>query len=61
MIDLFSRKVIGWSIGSSLQTQLVSNALRLAIENRRPDGRRLLHHSDRGCQYTSDAYQTTLR
>ncbi len=61
VIDLFSRKAIGWSIGSSLQTQLVSDALRMAIENRRPDGRRLLHHSDRGCQYTSDAYQTTLR
>ena len=61
VIDLFSRKAIGWSIGASLATELVSNALRQAIENRRPDGKRLLHHSDRGCQYTSDAYQTTLR
>ncbi len=61
VIDLFSRKVIGWSIGSSLATRLVSDALRLAIESRRPDGKRLLHHSDRGCQYTSDAYQRTLR
>jgi len=39
----------------------ISAALREAIESRRPDGRRLLHHSDRGCQYTSDAYQQTLK
>jgi putative transposase len=61
VVDLFSRKVVGWSIGSSLATELVSEALRRAIETRRPDGRQLLHHSDRGCQYTSDAYQKTLR
>lgn len=61
VVDLFSRKVVGWSIGSSLATELVSEALRSAIEKRRPDGRRLLHHSDRGCQYTSAAYQRILR
>jgi len=61
VIDLFSRKVVGWSIAASLATELVSEALRRAIESRRPDGKRLLHHSDRGCQYTSDAYQKTLR
>jgi putative transposase len=61
VVDLFSRKVVGWSIGTTLETELVSEALRLAIEKRRPDGKRLLHHSDRGCQYTSDAYQKTLR
>ena len=60
VVDLFSRKVVGWSIGTSLATELVSNALRCAIERRRPDCKRLLHHSDRGCQYTSDAYQQTL-
>ncbi len=61
VIDLFSRKAVGWSIGASLATELVSDALRSAIENRRPDGKSLLHHSDRGCQYTSDLYQQTLR
>jgi len=61
VIDLFSRKVVGWSIDASLATKLVSEALRNAIEDRRPDGKRLLHHSDRGCQYTSDLYQQTLR
>ncbi len=61
VVDLFSRKVVGWSLGDSLATSLVSAALRDAIENRRPDGKQLLHHSDRGCQYTSDAYQQTLK
>lgn len=61
VLDLFGRKVVGWSIGDSLATGLVSEALRRAIESRRPDGKRLLHHSDRGCQYTSDSYQQTLR
>ena len=60
VVDLFSRKVVGWSIGTSLATELVSDALRCAIERRRPDCKRLLHHSDRGCQYTSDAYRQTL-
>ncbi len=61
VLDLFGRKVVGWSIGTSLATNLVSDALRQAIESRRPDGSQLLHHSDRGCQYTSDAYQATLK
>jgi putative transposase len=61
VLDLFSRKVVGWSIRDSLATPLVADALRQAIEARRPVGSELLHHSDRGCQYTSDAYQQTLR
>jgi putative transposase len=61
VIDLFSRKVVGWALSTSLATELVSLALRHAIESRRPHGSQLLHHSDRGCQYTSDVYQQTLR
>jgi putative transposase len=61
VLDLFSRKVVGWALSNSLATELVSAALRQAIESRRPAGQHLLHHSDRGCQYTSDAYQQTLR
>lgn len=61
VVDLFSRKVVGWSLSTSLATELVCEALRRAIESRRPNGQQLLHHSDRGCQYTSDAYQQTLR
>jgi putative transposase len=60
VMDLFSRKVVGWSLSESLQTPLVSAALRDAIEKRSPQ-RGLLHHSDRGCQYTSEAYQWTLK
>jgi len=60
VMDLFSRKVVGWAIRDSLATDLVSQALRQAIELRRPP-QGLLHHSDRGCQYASDAYQQTLR
>ena len=61
VLDLFSRKVVGWAISDSLATPLVAAALRRAIETRQPVGKELLHHSDRGCQYTSDAYQQTLR
>lgn len=61
VLDLFSRKVVGWALSNSLATELVSAALRQAVETRRPTGQNLLHHSDRGCQYTSDAYQQTLR
>lgn len=61
VLDLFSRKIVGWAIGDSLGTELVTTALRAAIESRRPAGKQLLHHSDRGSQYTSDAYQQTLR
>jgi putative transposase len=61
VMDLFNRRVVGWSMSVSLATSLVSAALRHAIETRQPNGRQLLHHSDRGCQYTSDAYQHTLR
>ena len=61
VLDLFSRKVVGWALRDSLATPLVAEALREAIESRRPVGKELLHHSDRGCQYTSDSYQQTLR
>jgi putative transposase len=61
VVDLFGRKVVGWAISTSLAKELVSDALRCAVERRRPDGKQLLHHSDRGCQYTSNAYQQTLK
>jgi putative transposase len=60
VLDLFSRKIVGWSISQSLATDLVADALRQAIESRQP-GPGLIHHSDRGCQYTSDRYQSILR
>jgi putative transposase len=61
VLDLFSRKAIGWAVSESLATPLVSQALMHAVEQRCPDTTKLMHHSDRGCQYTSDAYQKTLR
>ena len=62
VLDLFSRKIVGWSIDMSLATCLVTEALRQAIESRRPDFREagLIHHSDRDCQYTSDRYRSIL-
>lgn len=60
LIDLFSRRVVGWSIADHLRTELPLAALRMAIGNRDTDGE-LLHHSDRGCQYTSRTYQEELR
>jgi transposase InsO family protein len=57
--DLFSRKVVGWAMDEHMETSLVLRALDAAITSRRP-GAGLLHHSDRGCQYTSQAYRQRL-
>jgi putative transposase len=51
-IDLFSRKVVGLSMGDRLSTELVEKTLQQAIRHRSPD-KGLIHHSDRGCQYAS--------
>ena len=59
VIDLCSRKVVGWSMAEHLRTDLVADALRMAIARRSP-GEGLLHHSDRGVQYASDDYQHLL-
>lgn len=59
VLDLYSRKVVGWSMADHLRTELVADALTLAIDHRKP-GKDLLHHSDRGVQYASDAYQGLL-
>ena len=61
VLDLFGRKVVGWELSDSLATPLISDALRDAIEERRPETSGLLIHSDRGCQYTSDEYQSQLK
>lgn len=59
VMDLFSRRVVGWSIGYSLHTSLVKEALQQALALRRPAAG-LLHHSDRGLQYASSAFQALL-
>jgi len=59
IIDLFSRAVVGWASDATLSTRLPLAALDTAIRRRRP-GAGLMHHSDRGCQYTSAEYRSTL-
>lgn len=56
VLDLFSRKIVGFSMSSRMQTDLVKRALRQAIMNRNPE-RGLMHHSDRGSQYTSEDFK----
>jgi len=57
VLDLFSRKIVGWSMSSRIDTSLVLMALRRALRAR---GAPQIHHSDRGSQYASDAYQKEL-
>jgi len=59
VIDLFSRRVVGWSMKAEMTAQLVADALMMAIWRRgKPDA--LLHHSDRGSQYTSEQFQRLM-
>jgi len=59
VLDLYSRRLIGWAMGSSLDTALPLAALHMALRQRRPASG-VLHHSDRGCQYASAAYRQVL-
>jgi len=59
IMDMFSRRIVGMAMADHLRTELVKSALNMALYQRQPDTD-LLHHSDRGSQYTSDAYQTRL-
>lgn len=59
VLDLYSRRVVGWSMGSSMQTDLVVRALQSALWKRRPV-RGVMFHSDRGCQYASAEYRALL-
>ena len=59
VVDLFSRRVVGWSMSPAMTAQLVTDALVMAIWRRgKPDA--LLHHSDRGSQYTSEQFQRLM-
>jgi putative transposase len=59
ILDLFSRAVVGWALDRTMSTSLPLRALDMAIRRRRPRPG-LLHHSDRGCQYTSSEYRAAL-
>ena len=60
VLDLYSRRIVGWSMQNDLSTGLVMTALSMAL-GQRSTSKGLLHHSDRGCQYASAAYQRVLR
>lgn len=60
VLDVFSRRIVGWQLADHLKAELCLEALSMAIRSRRP-GVELIHHSDRGVQYACDAYQQLLR
>jgi putative transposase len=59
VVDAWSRKVVGWAMATQLQTALVMDALRMAIQQRHPED--VIHHSDQGSQYTSLAFGQRCR
>ena len=59
ILDLFSRRVVGWAMADRMDASLVENAWKMAVSNRHPPAL-LLHHTDRGSQYTSEAYWKLL-
>jgi putative transposase len=59
VVDLFSRKIVGWSMKDTLHSDLCVEALEMALAHRRPK-HPVLHHSDRGCQYAGKQYQDKL-
>jgi putative transposase len=60
IIDAYSRRVVGWSMANHLRTELVLDALEMALWNRKP-GAGLIHHADHGSQYTSLAFGRRCR
>ena len=59
VLDVFSRRVVGWAMAGHLRTALVVEALEMAVDQRRPVA--VIHHSDQGCQYTSLAFGARCR
>lgn len=59
VVDAWSRRVVGWAMATHLRTELVLEALQMAIQQRRPEG--VIHHSDQGSQYTSFAFGRRCR
>lgn len=60
VLDLYSRRIVGWSMADHMKMELTGDALQMAIEQRQPDPG-LMHHSDRGVQYACDDYQHLLK
>ena len=59
VIDLYSRRVVGWSMSESLKSRIAIDALEMAVSSRHPSAG-LIHHSDRGVQYACNDYQKVL-
>ena len=59
VMDLFSRRIVGWAMSENIDSQLVQSAMKMAILHRQPD-KSLIHHSDRGVQYASEGFQDLL-
>jgi putative transposase len=59
VLDVYSRKIVGWAMETHLRTELILQALEMAITRRQPSA--VIHHSDRGCQYTSYAFGKRCR
>jgi transposase InsO family protein len=59
LLDAHSRRVVGWAMADHLRAELAMEALTMALGRRRPAAG-LVHHTDRGCQYTAAAYQSIL-
>ena len=59
VLDAFSRRIVGWAMATHLRTELVLEALNMALGQRRPAG--VIHHSDQGTQYTSIAFGMRCR
>jgi putative transposase len=59
VLDVWSRRVVGWAMANHLRTELVLDALDMALAQRRPES--VIHHSDKGCQYTSYAFGKRCR
>ena len=59
VMDLFSRRIVGWSMSDTIDSMLVQSAMKMALDGRRPEAG-LIHHSDRGVQYASGDFQKLL-
>ncbi len=59
VLDVFSRRIVGWAMANHLKTELILDALEMALQRRRPQD--VIHHSDQGCQYTSIAFGSRCR
>ena len=59
VLDVWSRRIVGWSMASHLRTELVLESLDMAVQRRQPE--QVIHHSDQGCQYTSYAFGRRCR